>query len=136
MILLLMARKVRAEGVRLIHALYMMVIIVDSLQNKEILAWLALKNRVENTSVFGRDFRTISRTLNSVLGAMEAMSSHNSNNRLIILSNKAKCVIINNLCYYRIPHKRIIIVKIALKALRHANSPLLSCAHTSDSHGQ
>jgi hypothetical protein len=99
MILLLMARKVRAEGVGLIHALHMMVVIVDSLRNEEMLAWLALKNRVENTSVFGRDFGTISRTLNSVLGAMEAVSSRYSNNGLVILPNKAQCVIIDNLCY-------------------------------------
>jgi hypothetical protein len=66
-----------------------MVVIVNSLWNKEILRWLALKNRVEDTSVFGGDFRTFSRTLNSVFGAVEAVGSRNNDNGLVVLPNKA-----------------------------------------------
>jgi hypothetical protein len=67
----------------------MMVVIVNSLWNEEILPWLALKNRVEDTSVFGGDFRTSLCAFNSVFGAIEAVGSRNSDNRLIILPNKA-----------------------------------------------
>jgi hypothetical protein len=84
-----MTRKVRAEGVGLIHALYMMVVIVDSLWNEEILLRLALKNRVKDTSVFGGDFRTFSCTSNSVFESMEAIGSSDTDNGLIILPNEA-----------------------------------------------
>jgi hypothetical protein len=67
----------------------MMVVIINSLWNEEILRWLALKNRVEDMSVFGGEFRTFSCTLNLVFGAMEAMGSRNSDNGLVVLPNKA-----------------------------------------------
>jgi hypothetical protein len=50
---------------------------------------LALKNRMENSSVFGGDSRTSSIALNSILKAMEAVSSRNNNNRLVVLPNEA-----------------------------------------------
>jgi hypothetical protein len=67
----------------------MVAVIVDSLRNEEILAWLTLKNRVEDTSVFGGDFRTISCALNSIFRVVEAVGSRNSDNRLVVLPNKA-----------------------------------------------
>jgi hypothetical protein len=82
----------------------MMVVIVNSFWNEVILPWLALKNRVEDTSVFGGDFRTSSCELNSVFGAMEAVGSRNSDNGLFILPNKAKGILVDDLCYRRIPH--------------------------------
>jgi hypothetical protein len=88
-ILPLMARKVRIKGVSFGYALYIVVIIVDSLWNEEILEQLALKNRMENSSVFGGDSRTSSIALNSILNAMEAVSSRNNNNRLVVLPNEA-----------------------------------------------
>jgi hypothetical protein len=83
-----MARKVRTKGVSLVYALHMVVVIVNSLWNKEILKRLALKNRMENSSVFRGDSKTSSMTLNSILKAMEAIDSRNSNDKLIILLNK------------------------------------------------
>jgi len=67
----------------------MVVVIVDSLWNEEILERLALKNRMENSSVFGGDSRTSSMALNSILKAMEAVGSRNSNDRLVVLPNEA-----------------------------------------------
>jgi hypothetical protein len=84
-----MARKVRTKGVSLVYALHIVVVIVDSLWNEEILERLALKNRMENLSVFRGDSRTSSMALNLILKAMEAVGSRNSNDRLIILLNKA-----------------------------------------------
>jgi hypothetical protein len=89
MILLPMTCKVRAEGVGLIYALHMMVIIVDNLWNEEILLCLTLKNRDKDTSVFRRDFRIISYTLNSIFASIEAIDSRNSDNRLIVLLKEA-----------------------------------------------
>jgi hypothetical protein len=83
-----MARKVRTKGVSLVYALYMVVVIVDSLWNEEILERLALKNRMENSSVFGGDSRTSSIALNLILKAMEAVGSRNSNDRLVVLLNE------------------------------------------------
>jgi hypothetical protein len=84
-----MACKVRTKGVSLVYALHIVVVIVNSLWNEEILERLALKNRMENSSVFRGDSRTSLMTLNSILKAMEAVGSRNSNDRLIVLPNKA-----------------------------------------------
>ena len=53
-------------------------------------------------SIFEGDFRTSVHALNLIFKVIKAVSSQNSNNRLIILLNKAYNVIIDNLCYYRI----------------------------------
>ena len=87
-------------------------------------------------SVFRGDFRTSICALNSVFKAIKAVSSRNSNNRLIILPNKAYGVIIDNLCYYRISYQLTIVVKIALKVLRDAYYLFLSGSYVVDSHGQ
>jgi hypothetical protein len=66
----------------------MMVVIVSSLWNEEILRCLVLKNRIEDISVFGGHLRTFLCMLNSVFKAIEAVDSRNNDNGLIILLNE------------------------------------------------
>ena len=114
----------------------MMIIVINGSWDKEILKRQVLEYRVKDTSIFEGDFGTSARSLDSILCTMEAMNSRKNTNSLIILSNKGQNVVINNLCYYRIPEKLVIIAEITLKLYGHVYS-LFSCSsHTVNIHRQ
>jgi hypothetical protein len=96
----------------------MMIIVVNSLWNEEILERLAFKNRIQNTSIFGVDFGAFAGALNFILCAMKIMSSRNSTHSLIILPNKAQCIVIDKLRYRRIPNQATVVVDEILKIWR------------------
>jgi hypothetical protein len=61
-----MARKIGSKGIRLINALHMMVIVVNSLWNEEIFEGQALEHWVQDTLVLRGNSRASACALNSV----------------------------------------------------------------------
>jgi hypothetical protein len=65
--------------------------------------------------IFGVNFRAFTGALNFILYAIKTISSRNSIYSLIILLNKAQCIVINKLRYYRILNQATVIINKILK---------------------
>jgi hypothetical protein len=70
-----MAGKIGSKGIRLVHALHMVVIVINSLQNEELFKGQAFEYGVQDTLVLGGNSRASKCTLDSIFSPVETMSS-------------------------------------------------------------
>jgi hypothetical protein len=70
-----MAGKIGSKGIRLVYALYMVVIVVNSLRNAELFEGQAFEYGVQDTLVLGGNSRASTCALDSIFSPVETMSS-------------------------------------------------------------
>jgi hypothetical protein len=70
-----MAGKIGLKGIRLVHALYIVVVVVDSLRNEELFKGQAFEYGVQDTLVLGGNSRASTYTLDLIFSPVETVSS-------------------------------------------------------------
>jgi hypothetical protein len=70
-----MVGKIGLKGIRLVHALYIVVVVVDSLRNEELFEGQAFEYGVQDTLVLGGNSRASMYTLDLIFSPVETVSS-------------------------------------------------------------
>lgn len=130
-----MIRKAYAQLIYLIHALHIMVVIVNNLQNKELFKRLTFKNRTQNSLVLRRNSKTSTKALNFVFKAMKVINCRDNVYSFIILLNKAQNVVVYYFYYSRILEQlTTITIKVTLKLYRKFIGFFTCNTHVVNSH--
>jgi hypothetical protein len=70
-----MAGKIGSKGIRLVHILHIVVIIINSLRNEELFEGQAFEYRVQDTLILEDNLRALTCVLDSIFSPVETMSS-------------------------------------------------------------